>query len=141
MRIVRLIKALVALALLATAGCGSNIVRVTGQIVANGQPTGLETGECIQVDLVTIDSAGGLPLSIMTFVKKDGRFAADQNDGSGRGLPPGKYAVRLNRETTAVKKTINGKLFKDKHTIEVAAGRPVHLTIDVATGDITQQGN
>jgi uncharacterized protein (DUF342 family) len=77
----------------------------------------------------------------MTFVKKDGRFAADQNDGSGRGLPPGKYAVRLNRETTAVKKTINGKLFKDKHTIEVAAGRPVHLTIDVATGDITQQGN
>jgi len=131
-------KALAVLALFAAAGCGGNIVRVTGQIVENGQPTGLQTGECIQVDLVTVDSAGGLPLSIMTFVQKDGRFAADQNDGSGRGLPPGKYAVRLNRETTAVKKTINGKLFKDKHVVEVAAGRPVHLTIDVSTGDITQ---
>jgi hypothetical protein len=130
----------VALALLACAGCSSNIVRVTGQVVENGHPSGLQTGECIQVDLVTVDSAGGLPLSIMTFVKKDGSFAADQNDGSGRGLPPGKYAVRLNRETTSVKKSISSALFKNSSVIEVAAARPVHLMIDLATGTITQQG-
>jgi hypothetical protein len=140
MREVRMTLSLLVFALF-VAGCGSKVVRVTGQVVENGQPAPLTDGECIQVDLVTVDAAGKLPLSIMTFVKPDGSFAADQNDGSGRGLPPGKYLVRLNRETTVVKKTVNAKLFKEGTSVEVAAGHPVRLTIDLATGTISPQEN
>jgi hypothetical protein len=129
-----------AVVLLSAAGCSSgNIVRVTGQVVENGQPYALQSGECIQIDLVTTpDSGAKVPLSLMTYSKKDGSFAADQNDGSGRGLPPGKYAVRLNRETTTLGKKAHPKLFKDAYTFELAAGKPVHLTIDLASGAIQQ---
>jgi hypothetical protein len=125
------------LASAALAGCGnSNLVRVTGQVVENGQEYRLAEGETIQIDFSTADQAYP-PLSLGTFVKKDGAFVVDMNDGTGRGLPPGKYKIRLNRDGTSLRAKANPKLFKEAHTLEVGKGASVHLTIDLATGTAT----
>jgi hypothetical protein len=126
-----------ALAGAALAGCGnSNLVRVTGQVVENGQEYRLAEGETIQIDFSTADQAYP-PLSLGTFVKKDGSFAVDMNDGTGRGLPPGKYKVRLNADGTSRRAKVSPKLFKEAHALEVRKGASVHLTIDLATGAVT----
>jgi hypothetical protein len=127
-----------ALALLALAGCsGSNLARVTGRVVENGAPVQLGPGESIQIDFATADQAYP-PLALGVFAKKDGAFVADMNDGTGAGLRPGKYKVRLNGESTTIKKRVNPKLFKEPATIETTLGAPVQLTIDLAAGTITQ---
>jgi hypothetical protein len=136
-RIARGSSLLTALALLALTGCSSNVVRVTGQVVENGQPYELQGGECVQIDIVSADPDMYPPLALTTYSKPDGTFAADPNDGTGRGLPPGKYKLKLNREVTSLKKKANGKLFKESHPFEVVQGAPVRLTIDLATGTIT----
>jgi hypothetical protein len=87
------------------------------------------------VEFVTAGEAGR-PLSLGAFANRDGRFAADMNDGSGKGIPPGQYQVRLNREGTKVSGKVNPRLFKEWHPLEVAAGKPRHLTVDLATGGI-----
>jgi hypothetical protein len=117
-------------------GCGNNnLVRVTGQVVVNGEAYQLADGETIQIDFSTADDAYP-PLALGTFVKKDGRFAVDMNDGSGRGLPPGKYKLRLNHEGTSLRNKPNPKLFKEAHTLEVTKGNSPHLTIDLSEGTI-----
>ena len=127
-----------ALALLALAGCsGSNLARVTGRVVENGAPVQLGPGESVQIDFATADQAYP-PLALGVFAKKDGTFVADMNDGTGAGLRPGKYKVRLNGESTTIKKRVNPKLFKEAVTIETTLGAPVQLTIDLAAGTITQ---
>ncbi|HEY1379156.1 MAG TPA: hypothetical protein VGF55_20305 [Gemmataceae bacterium] len=129
---------LATLALLGPAGCaGSNLARVTGQVVANGVPVQLDQGESVQIDFATADQAYP-PLALGVFAKKDGTFVADMNDGTGAGLRPGKYKVRLNGESTSVKAKVNPKLFKEAVVIDTAVGAPVRLTIDLAAGTITQ---
>ena len=127
------------LALLVFAGCGDrNLVAVTGQVVENGAPRHLEPGESIQVEFLTADE-GSRSLSLGVFPKPDGSFVADMNDGSGRGIPPGKYKVKLNSEGTKLKSMKNNaKLFKESYPLEVARGAKIRLTIDLATGSITQ---
>ena len=128
---------LAALACPALIGCGDNgLVRVTGQVVDNSEAYRLAEGETIQIDFSTADNAYP-PLALGTFVKKDGSFVVDMNDGSGRGLPPGKYKVRLNSEGTSLNKTANAKLFKEFYTLEVGKGASPHLAIDLAKGTIT----
>ena len=125
-----------ALASAVLAGCGSsNLVRVTGQVLENGQEYRLAEGETIQIDFSTADNAYP-PLSLGTFAKKDGSFVVDLNDGTGRGLPPGKYKIRLNGDGTSLRAKGNPKLFKEAHTLEVSKGASVHLTIDLATGAV-----
>jgi hypothetical protein len=127
-----------ALALVALAGCGgSNLARVTGQVVENGAPVQLSPGESVQIDFATADGAYP-PLALGVFVKKDGTFIADMNDGTGAGLRPGKYKVRLNGESTSIKKKVNPKLFKEAVTVEAGLGTPVRLTIDLTAGTISQ---
>lgn len=127
-----------AFALLATllAGCNDNLVRVTGQVVENGQPVRLAAGESIQIDLLTADGAYP-PLALGVYAKPDGSFAVDMNDGTGRGLPPGKYKVRLNSEGTTISRKVNPKLFKESVTLEIGKGVPLQLTVDLAKGTIT----
>jgi len=122
---------------LALTGCGGNLVRVTGQVVENGELYQLADGETIQIDFSTADGAYP-PLALAAFVQKDGSFAVDMNDGTGKGLPPGKYKIRLDREGTSLKKKPNNKLFKDTYTLEVGKGPSPHLTIDLATGTVAQ---
>lgn len=127
-----------AAALLAPAGCGrSDLARVTGQVVQNGAPVQLGPGESVQIDFATADQTYP-PLALGVFVKKDGTFVADMNDGTGAGLRPGKYKVKLNGESTSVKAKVSDKLFKQPVVIDTAAGTSVHLTIDLAAGTISQ---
>jgi hypothetical protein len=127
-----------ALALPALAGCGGgNLVRVTGQVEENGVPRHLGTGESIRIDFTSADNAPR-PLSLGIFAKRDGSFVADMNDGSGRGIPPGQYKVKLNRESTSLKTKVNSKLFKESYPLEVVPGAPIHLTIDPAAGTIAR---
>src|SRR5262249_718652 len=119
------------------AGCGKNdLVRVTGQVVENGKEYRLAEGETIQIDFSTADKAYP-PLSLGTFVKRDGSFVVDMNDGTRRGLPPGKYKIRLNAGGTALKAKANPKLFKEAHTVEVQKGASPHLTVALAAGTVT----
>ncbi len=129
---------LIGLAVLAPAGCArSDLARVTGQVVANGSPVQLGQGESVQIDFATADQAYP-PLALGVFAKKDGSFVADMNDGTGAGLRPGRYKVRLNSESTSVKAAkVNPKLFKEAVVIDTAVGASVHLTIDLAAGTIT----
>jgi hypothetical protein len=127
-----------ALALAGLAGCGGgDLVRVTGQVEENGEPRRLDQGESIRIDFTTADDLSH-PLSLGIFPKRDGSFAADMNDGSGKGLPPGRYKVKLNRESTSLKTKVNGKLFKESYPLEVAPGAQIRLTIDLAKGTIAR---
>lgn len=135
-RLIRPAVLFVALLCPALAGCGGNLVRVTGQVVENGTPYRLAEGEVVQLDLTTADNAYP-PLSLGTFAAKDGSFVVDMNDGTGRGLPPGKYKVRLNGENTSLKKKPNPKLFKEAYTLDVGTGTSPHLTVDLAAGTIS----
>ena len=121
-----------------SAGCGNeNLVRVTGQVVENGAPVQLATGESVQIDFHTADGTYP-PLALGAYAKPDGSFAVDMNDGTGRGLPPGKYKVRLNGEGTTLNKKVNPQLFKESLVLEVGKGASLHLTVDVAKGKVTQ---
>lgn len=126
------------LAILATflTGCGNNLVRVTGQVVENGEPVRLAEGESIQIDFLTADGAYP-PLALGAYAKPDGSFAVDMNDGTGQGLSPGKYKVRLNNEGTSISKKVNPRLFKEAVTLEFGKGASFHLTVDLAKGTIT----
>ena len=106
-------------------------------MVDNGEPVRLVEGESVQIDFQTADGAYP-PLSLGAYAKKAGSCAVDMNDGTRRGLPPGKYKVRLNGEGTSLPKKVNPKLFKEGTTIEVEKGSSLHLTVDVAKGTITQ---
>jgi hypothetical protein len=119
--------------LIGLTGCGSGLVRLTGQLVADGLPVRLGDGESVQLDFVTADGAYP-PLNLGVYAKPDGSFAADMNDGTGRGLPPGKYKVKFNGEGTTLKRTVNPKLFKEAHPVEVTAGASLNLTVDLAKG-------
>jgi hypothetical protein len=127
---------LIALLCPALAGCGGNLVRVTGQVVQDGEPYRLADGETIQIDFSTADG-GYPPLALAAFVKKDGTFAVDMNDGSGKGLPPGRYKIRLDREGTSLKKKPSDKLFKEPYVLEVGKGTSPHLIVDLARGTVT----
>jgi hypothetical protein len=128
---------LAALALMTLFGCrGSDLTRVTGQVIEDGQPRQLSPGESIQIDFATADNAYP-PLALGVFVRRDGTFVADMNDGTGAGLRPGKYKVKLNRESTSVKK-VNARLFKESYTLDAALGTPIRLTIDLTAGTISQ---
>jgi hypothetical protein len=117
-------------------GCGNqDLVRVTGQVVEAGEPYRLADGETIQIDFSTADNAFP-PLALGAFAKRDGSFVVDMNDGTGRGLPPGRYKIRLNREGTSLKKA-NAKLFKEAHVLEVTRATSPHLTIDLSKGTVT----
>jgi hypothetical protein len=128
-----------ALAMVVLSGCGNRqLVRVTGQVVENGVPRHLDPGESVQIEFLTADDAPR-SLSLGVFPKQDGSFVADMNDGSGRGIPPGKYKVKLNSEGSRLKSSkINAKLLKESYPLEVTTGAAIHLTIDLAAGTITQ---
>jgi hypothetical protein len=132
----RLCAVFLALAVSALPGCGNNLARVTGQVVENGQPVQLTGGETVQIDFSTADNAYP-PLALAAYAKGDGSFVVDMNDGTGRGLTPGKYKVRLNGEGTSLKRKINPRLFKESVTFEAARDTPARLTIDIATGTIS----
>jgi hypothetical protein len=100
------------LALLVLSGYGGNLVRVTGQVVENGQPRRLEPGESVQVEFVSVGNSPR-PLSLGIFPNRDGAFSADRNDGTGAGIPPGQYKVRLHHEGASVKTKVAGKLFQE----------------------------
>lgn len=120
--------------LLAVPGCGGGLVKLTGHLEADGQPVRLGDGETVQLDFVTADAAYP-PLNLGVYAKPDGTFAADMNDGTGRGLPPGKYKVKLNSEGTTLKQQkVHPKLFKEAHPVEVTATGGLHLTVDLAKG-------
>src|SRR5262245_3462971 len=135
-RVSRLTAVLIALAVSALPGCGGALARVTGQVVENGEPVRLADGETVQIDFSTADNAYP-PLALAAYAKGDGSFVVDMNDGTGRGLTPGKYKVRLNGEGTALKRKANPRLFKESATIEAARDTPTRLTIDLATGTIS----
>jgi hypothetical protein len=118
-------------------GCGGKLVHVTGQVVANGEPVALAEGESLQVDFSTADG-GYPPLSLGVYARRDGSLTADLNDGTGQGLPPGKYKVRVNGEGTTLARKINPKLFKESLTVEVGPATRTHLTIDVGAGTLSQ---
>ena len=126
---------LTALALLTLAGCSGN-VRVTGQVVENGQSFALPKGEALEVHFITMDPEVVPGRDYMKMVSDNGSFVADQADNSGRGLPPGKYKVTLHSETPVVGQKLRGKpeLSTD---LQVARGSPVHLTIDLGARTIT----
>lgn len=118
-------------------GCGSPLASVSGQVVADGQPLALADGESVQLDFSTADGAFP-PLALVAYVRRDGSFVADMNDGTGRGLTPGKYKVRVNSESTVLKRKVDRKLFKESVTIDAGADAPVRLTVDVAAATISQ---
>jgi len=123
-----------AVAALALAGCGGgNLGRVTGQVVENGQPRALGPGGEYPDRFRPRPTTPTRPLALGVFVRRDGTFVADMNDGTGAGLRPGKYKLKLNRESTSIK--TNAKLFKESYTLEAAPGTPVRLTIDLGRGD------
>lgn len=126
---------LIALLCPALAGCGDNLTRVTGRVVENGEPYRLADGEAIQIDFSTADEAYP-PLNLNAFVARDGTFAVDMNDGTGKGLPAGKYKVRLDREGTTLNKKPSDKLFKDAYVLEVGKGNSPRLTVDLAKGTV-----
>jgi hypothetical protein len=128
--------AVIALAVSALPGCGSDLARVTGRVVENGEPVRLADGETVQIDFSTADNAYP-PLSLAAYAKSDGSFVVDMNDGTGRGLTPGKYKVRLNAEGTALKRKVNPRLFKEPVAVEAARDKPIRLTIDIASGTIS----
>jgi hypothetical protein len=127
---------LVVLAALLTGCRDDNLVRVTGQVVENGEPVRLASGESIQIDFLTADGAYP-PLALGVYAKPDGSFAVDMNDGTGRGLPPGKYKVHLNRESTSINKKVNPQLFKKSVVLEFEKGVSLHITVDLAKGTIS----
>jgi hypothetical protein len=132
----RLSAVFLALAVLALSGCGGNLARISGQVVENGAPVQLTDGETVQIDFSTADNAYP-PLALAAYAKSDGSFVVDMNDGTGRGLTPGKYKARLNGEGTALKRKVNPRLFKESVTLEATRDAPVRLTIDIATGTIS----
>jgi hypothetical protein len=111
-------------------------VRVSGRVVQIGNDYRLGPGETVQIDFATADNAYP-PLSLGAFVKPDGSFVVDMNDGTGRGLPPGTYKIQLKAEGTSLKAKANPKLSKKAYKLEVSQGASVHLTVDLATGAIT----
>ena len=126
---------LAALSCLALASCSSGLAKTTGQLVAGGSNQPLAAGESARVDFATADGSYP-PLMLTVYVKKDGSFVADMNDGSGRGLRPGKYKVRLDRESTTVK-DVNPKLFKEDVPVDVQPSAATHLVVDLKAGTIT----
>ena len=136
LRVFRLSVVLIALGVSALPGCGGNLARVTGQLVEHGSPVRLAGGETVQIDFSTADNAYP-PLALAAYARSDGSFVVDMNDGTGRGLSPGKYKVRLNGEGTVLQRKVNPRLFKGSVTIEAARERPVHLSIDLANGTFT----
>jgi hypothetical protein len=116
-------------------GCSSGLVRLTGQVEDNGQPVRLNTGETLQLDFVSAAGAS-LPLNLGIPARPDGSFVADMNDGTGNGLPPGKYMVKLNRESTNMTRKLDAKLFKNEHSVDVVAGVTLHIKVDLTKGTI-----
>jgi hypothetical protein len=137
-RVSRLLAAGIALAVLVLSGCGGKLARITGQVVDNGEAVRLAEGETVQIDFSTADNAYP-PLALAAYARSDGSFVVDMNDGTGRGLTPGKYKVRLNGEGASLKRKVNTRLFKESVTIEAALNRPVRLTIDLSSGAITRE--
>ena len=120
---------------LALASCSSGLVKTTGQLVAGGSDYPLAAGESARVDFGTADGSYP-PLMLSVYAKKDGSFVADMNDGSGRGLRPGKYKVKLDRESTTVK-DVNPKLFKEEVPVDILPSAATHIVIDMKAGTIT----
>lgn len=141
----------------AAVGCGrTDLGNVRGRVVSNGEARGFQPPENMRITFTIEDS--DIPRTYAAAVQADGTFSIDMNDGSGRGIPNGTYAVAIDTNgllmrapgaVPSVEQTegneyprpapeIVQKLKKATCRIEVTRRSVVNLTVDLSDGTITQ---
>ena len=118
--------------LLGLAGCGPKEVNVSGQVVTNGEPLKLSSGEDLQVNFFPKD-----PNGVMCFamVNKEGKFKV--MGPTGGNVPVGTYRVEL---VESYSNTFKGAFTGNKSPLvyEAAAGKPVQsIVVDVSKKTVT----
>ena len=136
MRLWQCFASLTALTLLVLTGCSSSVT-VTGKLVQNGQAYALPPGESLEVHFLSADPQMYPPRDFMTMANQDGTFTADQGDPAKKGLPPGKYKLKLHSETPELKKKLSGQPELTTE-IDTSKGSKINLTIDVGSRTVTQ---
>lgn len=138
-------------------GCGRmDLGHVRGEVVGNGERRGFQHPEMMNVTF-SMDDAN-IPRGYTTPVKADGTFSVDMNDGTGRGIPEGKYVVAIDvsgllmKAPGAASKTsqdggneyprpspdVIRRLKNAKCTIELKRRRNVYLVVDLDNGTIKE---
>lgn len=147
--------------LLVAIGCGRwDLGGVRGQVVSQGKPRGFTPLETMNLTFST--ELNSIPRTYIARVKTDGTFVADLNDGSGRGIPFGTYKVGVDVGSVIINEaagpagssgtastpggdayptpspSVVKRLRGAECTIEVTAGTPRMLVVDIDNGTIQE---
>ncbi len=118
---------------LMVAGCGSSdLMRVTGKVLKDGQPFTVAEGQWLQVHLFPIEAGAANPNIYLANIDKDGSF--EFPGGEGQGVPKGKYKVTAklvtykDRDTDLLKKRFN----EENSKIIADANGSTSVTLDLS---------
>src|SRR5262245_4510848 len=134
--------ALVVVALFA-AGCGgAKAVKVEGKLVKSGQPYTLTEGGSLNLSFHSKGMTGEGMVYPARVNATDGSFVLDGPEG--RGIPPGRYKITLNRTTESSDPASLVKLYQSNKQFTFINGKECEVTdesdkvtIDIGKGTIT----
>jgi len=126
------------------AGCGTKGVKVEGKIVKDGQAYTVPQGESLSLSFNGKGPNGEDRTYPATVTGSDGTFVA--NGVEGKGVPPGKYQVQLNRTVTGSDPASLAKMATINREFTHINGKEVEfttepvqkITIDIAKGTISK---
>ncbi len=145
-------------------GCGrKDLGSVVGRVVQDGSPRGFQSPESMSVRFSTESHVP--PRMFAATVHPDGAFRVDLNDGTGRGVPEGRYIVTIDTDGLLIKdpkakeipellpngqpnpdaryprpgRELKVKLGRASCTVEVLRGKTLELLVDLDQGTIAEQ--
>jgi hypothetical protein len=145
-------------------GCGRrDLGGVVGRVVQGGQARGFQPPESMIIRFAS--QSADSPRLFSATVRGDATFRGDLNDGSGRGIPEGRYTVSIDVDGLLIKdptqksipelladgepnpdaryprpgRELRATLSKASCSIEVLRGRTLSLLVDLDQGAISSQ--